>query len=112
MFISRQTMDGLKITCYSLIELVKYLLQNGMPEVKTESVNQDPLEEFFGCQQKIGRRNDNPYIYIYIYTFGYNANTIRIQRHISCTSGNTSGLKDKKNCWSDVTDYPVPKRKK
>ena len=108
MFISRQTMDGLKITCYSLIELVKFLLQNGMPEVKTESVNQDPLEKFFGYERKIGRRNDNPDIY----TFGYNANTIRIQRHISCTSGNTSGRKDKKNCWSDVTDDPVPKRKK
>ena len=108
MLMSRQTIDGLKMTCHSVRELVPFLLRNGMPEVYTEKFCTDPVEEFFGSERALGRRSDNPDIL----EFGYNANTIRVQRHISCTTGNTSGRNDSKKKWNDVSDDPVPKRTK
>ena len=108
MFLSWQTYEGLQITTYSVIEATKFLLQEGMEYVITERFCQDPIEEYFGSQRKIGRRSDNPDIKM----FGYNDNTIRIQRSVSCQSGNTRGRKDRKKAWVEVTDEPLPKRKK
>ena len=48
MFLSWQTYEGLKITVHSLIELIKYLLSEGVPYVLTERFCQDPLENYFG----------------------------------------------------------------
>ena len=42
----------------------------------------------------------------------HNSNTIRIERSISCQSGNTIGRKDKKKAWAEVTDEKLPCRKK
>ena len=53
MFISQQTYKGIKITTLSMIELIKFLLNNGVRYVLTERMSQDPLEVIF---------------YIYIYT--------------------------------------------
>ena len=108
MFISWQTYEGFKITVNSSIEATKFLLQEGMEFVLTERFCQDTLEEYFGNQRKLGRRSDNPDIR----TFGYNSNTIRIQRAVSCQSGNTRGRKDKRRTWEQVTDDPLPCRKK
>lgn len=69
---------------------------------------QDLVEEYFGSQRKLGRRNDNPDIR----TFDYNDNAIHIQQTISSQSGNTRGRKDKHKSWTEVTDYPLPSRKK
>ena len=107
MFLSRQTYEGLQITTYSVIEATKYLICQGVDFVLTERFCQDPVEEYFGNQRKLGRRNDNPDIR----QFGYNANTIRTQRSISCESGNTRGRKDKSRSWWNVSDDPVPCRK-
>ncbi|KAK3727599.1 hypothetical protein QZH41_005923 [Actinostola sp. cb2023] len=52
-----------------------------MEFVLTERFCQDPVEEYFGKQRKIGRRSDNPDIH----RFGYNNNTIRIQRGAICS---------------------------
>ena len=68
MFISWQTYEGLKITTYSVIEVVKFLLQEGFEKVLTERFCQDPVEEYFGNQRKLGRRCDNPDLA----QFGYN----------------------------------------
>lgn len=108
MFLSWQTYEGFQITTYSVIEATKFLLQEGMEYVLTERFCQDPIEEYFGSQRKIGRRSDNPDIKM----FGYNDNTIHIQRSVSCQSGNTRGRKDRKKAWVEVTDEPLPKRKK
>lgn len=78
MFISWQTFEGFQITVHSVIEVCKFLLQEGMEYVLTECFCQDVVEEYFGSQRKLGRRNDNPDIR----TFGYNDNSIRIQRSI------------------------------
>ena len=79
MFISWQTYEGFQISVFSVIEATKFLLQEGMEFVLTERFCQDPAEEYFGNQRKLGRRSDNPDIS----SFGYNNNTIRIQRAVS-----------------------------
>lgn len=108
MFLSWQTYEGLKITVHSVVEATKFLLNEGMEYVLTERFCQDPLEEYFGNQRKLGRRSDNPDMR----QFGYNNNTIRVQRAVTCQSGNTRGRKDKNKAWVNVSDDPVPKRKK
>ena len=104
MFISWQTYEGFKMTSFSAIEATKFLLEEGMEYVLTERFCQDPVEEYFGSQ--LGRRTDNPDIR----AFGYNNNTIRIQKSVSCQSGNTRGRRDKCRSW--VTHDPVPTRKR
>ena len=75
MFISWQTHEGLQITCYSLIEYVKFLLQSGVNYVLSEKFCQDDLENYFGKQRAIGCRRDNPTVR----DVGYNDNTIKSQ---------------------------------
>lgn len=106
MFLSWQTYEGLQISAYSVVEATKFLLNEEY--VLTERFCQDPLEEYFRNQRKLGRRNDNPNMKM----FGYNNNTIRVQRSVSCQSGNTRGRKDRDRSWVNVSDDPVPMRKK
>nr|XP_047143758.1 uncharacterized protein LOC105848490 isoform X1 [Hydra vulgaris] len=110
MFISWQTYEGLQITVMSVIELVKFLLKSGMPFVLTKKFNQDVLEEYFGRQRSLGRRNDNPTLY----QFGYQSNTLRLQRSIAPVTGNTKGGHGQKRevSWSVVDNKKLPKRKK
>lgn len=74
MFLTPQTYEGFKITVYSANEATKFLLSEGIDYVLTGRFCQDPVEEYFGNQRKLGRRNDNPDVY----SFGYHDNTIRI----------------------------------
>lgn len=78
MFISWQTHKGFKITVYSVIEATQFLLQECVDFVLTERFCQDPVEEYFGNQRKLGRRSDNSDIR----AFGYNNNASRIQREV------------------------------
>ena len=107
MFISWQTFEGFEIITYSVIELIKFLMSEGMEFVLTERFCQDPVEEYFGKQRQLGRRCNNPDLK----TFGYNDNTIRIQKSISCQRGNTRGRYDKRKNWENVTGEKLPKRK-
>ena len=107
MFISWQSYEGLQRTCFSVVEATKFLLKEGLEYIYTERFSQDCLEEYFGCQRKIGRRNENPDMNM----FGYNTNTLRVQRSISCETGNTQGRKDKKRMWEEVSEEPLKKRK-
>ena len=109
MFLSWQTFQGIQISAYSVIEITKYLLQNGAAFVLTEKFNQDVLEEYFGRQWALGRRNDNPSIY----KFGYNSNTIRMQRSVVPVTGNTRGAHPTKRrfSWYNVDNTPLNKRK-
>ena len=43
------------------IEATKYLLKEGFQFVLTERFHQDVLEEYFGYQRCIGRRDDNQF---------------------------------------------------
>ena len=96
-FISWQTYERFQISVFSVIEATKFLLQEGMEFVLTERFCQDP-EEYFGNQLKLGRRSEN----CDISSFGYNNNTIRIQRTVSCQSGNTRGRKDRSKAWEHI----------
>ena len=93
--ISKQTMEGLKITAFSMIECTRFLLRSGMPYVLTEKFTQDNLELYFGLQRTCGYRSDNPTLY----QFGYNDNGIRMKGSLSKTrvEGNTKGGQKKEN---------------
>ncbi len=108
MFLSAQTYEELRITVFSVIEATKFLLQNGMEFVLTERFSQDCLEEYFGRQRSLGRRNDNPSIF----QFGYNANTLRMQRSVVRSTGNTEGaIKYKRqHSWYNVDNMPLKRR--
>ena len=103
MFISWQTFEGIKITVYSMIELIKYLLSNGVSYILTERFCQDPLENYFGSQRSMGARKDNPPLR----DIGYNDNTIRNQKVFRPIQGNVAG-----NAAVEFSDEPVPCRKK
>ena len=108
MFIPRQSFEGIQITSNSFVECVTFLLNQGMEYVLTERFCQDPVEEYFGNQRKLGRRSDNPDFNQCL----YNDNTIRIQREVSIGSGNTRGKYDRKRAWENVTDEALPKLKR
>ena len=58
MFISKQTYNGLIISCKSLIGCRKFLLDEGAEYILSERFCQDILEEYFGNQKKL--KNENP----------------------------------------------------
>ena len=81
MFLSIQTYNGLKMSVYSHIEAIQFLLAEGFQYVLSERFMQDVIEDYFGHQRaKGGPRSDNPTVQ----QFGYNDLTIAAQRH--CTS--------------------------
>ena len=87
MFLSHQTYEGILITIYSVIESVKFLLQDGGTFVLTERFNQDVAEENFANHRGVGRRNENPSLH----QFGYDSNTLRMARAVVPMKGNTKG---------------------
>ena len=105
MFISWQTHEGLQITCHSLIECVKFLLQSGIHYVLSEKFCQDDLENYFGKQRAIGCRRDNPTVR----DVGYNANPIKGQFSIKPLGCNVYGHGGK---WNVIDNTSLPKRKK
>ena len=111
MFISRQTMEGIKITVHSVVECVKFLLSCGMEYVLTERFTQDLLELYFGLQRACGASNDNPTVQ----QFGWNDSAIRARGELAKArvEGNTKGGQKKhKHSWYAVNDEPLPKRSK
>ena len=107
MFLSYQTYNGIRITTYSIIECVQFLLSSGVPYVLTERFCQDPLENYFGQQRAINRRKDNPNLR----DIGYGDNAIRnIKASRSIIGGNVSstGLGN----LNVIDNNPVPCRKR
>ena len=82
MYISWQTDEAVRITTFSIINLIKYLLSNGVSHVLTERFCQDSLENYFG-QQAMGRRDNSN-----VRTFGYQDNTIRLSKVFRPIAGN------------------------
>lgn len=60
MLLSKQTIHGLRMTTMSVVECIKFLLQQGVPFVLTNHFNQDILEQHFGHYRHKGGHNDNP----------------------------------------------------
>ena len=108
MFLSLQTYVGLKISVYSHIEAIQFLLGVGFQYVLSERFMQDVLEDYFGHQHSKGGRSDNPTAQ----QFGYNDLTIAAQWDIvPVIRGNVGGHYEKKK-WVKVSDEPVHKQKK
>ena len=63
MLLSRQTLEGLKISVNSIVSCVKFLLNQGVDFVLTSSFNQDPLEQHFSHYRLKGGASDDPIVY-------------------------------------------------
>jgi hypothetical protein len=88
MFLSTQTSEGLKISIYSHIEAIQFLLAQGFQYVLSERFMQDVVEDYFGHQRAKGGWSDNPTAQ----QFGYNDLTIAAQRDIApVVRGNVGG---------------------
>ena len=107
MFLSRPTFEGLKISVYSLVEIVPFLLSEGFDYILVERFCQDILEEHFGDHRKLGGRAENPDVQ----KIGYQTNALRIQKKVTCHTGNTKGRYDKSQTWNDYSDEPLMKMK-
>ena len=107
-FLSSQTYEGFKITIYSHVEAIQFLLGEGFQYVLSARFMQDVLEDYFGHQRAKGGRSDNPTSQ----QFGHNDLTIAAQRDIApVTRSNLVGRYETKK-WYKVSDEPVRKRKK
>ena len=105
MFLSWQTYEALQITTFSIIDAIKYLLQNGVEYIFTERFCQDPLENYFGRQRAMGRRSDNPSLR----QFGYNDNTIRRTKAFKPIKFGNS--RDSSDLFT-ISDEPLPCRQR
>ena len=79
MCLSLQTCEGLKISAFSHVEAIRFLLSQGFQYVLSEQFMQDVLKDYFGHQCSKGARSDNPTAQ----QFGYNDLTIAPQRYIA-----------------------------
>ncbi|KAH8019232.1 hypothetical protein HPB51_018459 [Rhipicephalus microplus] len=62
MFASQVTMESLRVTLSSILELTNDLLAKGARYVLTGKLNQDPLERFFGITRSLEVTKDHPTI--------------------------------------------------
>ncbi|CAM1312591.1 PAH (predicted) [Pycnogonum litorale] len=111
-FISIQTYHGLVMTCRSLTDVIKFLLNKGMPYVLTSRFSQDVLESHFGRHRSFGRRADNPNLSQY----GYADNTLRVLRDVQFSimpKGNVTAPKNNSETKTSlvVDETPLKKRK-
>ena len=56
----------------------------------------------------LGRRAEYPDLQEYL----YNDNTMRVQKEVSLTSGNTKGRYDRKRSWQNISEEKIEKRKR
>ncbi|XP_071945700.1 uncharacterized protein [Antedon mediterranea] len=106
MCLSRETLDGLRITVNSFVKLTKELLAtDGVDYVLSEKLNQDPLEEYFSKQRGCGGRNENPTVH----QFQHNALTLQVAGARSVTGSIHSNTR--KSGFS-IDSTPFPKRTK
>ncbi|XP_064619457.1 uncharacterized protein LOC135482905 [Lineus longissimus] len=75
--LSRETLEGIRITVKSFVALARDLLMlPGVTFFLSEKLSQDPLEEYFSQQRGIGGRCDNPNVQ----QFSNNALKIQVAR--------------------------------
>ena len=85
MFLVWDAFESLLITVNLFVEATRYLLtEGGVSYVLSERFCQDYLENYFGRQWAIGRRQDNPNVW----DVGYNDNTIKSQYSVCVVAGN------------------------
>jgi hypothetical protein len=106
MMLSAQTLEGLKMTVYSFIEVVPYLLSlDGAEFILSERFNQDTVESYFAQQRARCGRGDNPAVQQVL----YNSQSIRTSRTLA--SEKSSNIQ-KRKLFHDVQNLSEPLRKK
>ena len=97
----------------SFLELVPLVLQlPGVSFFLSDKLNQDPLENFFGCIRQRGGVNNNPTIFEALES----TQTLRVINSVkvdACIRGNCRGRsKRKKFSYEEADiDMPLPKRR-
>ncbi|CAG7826113.1 unnamed protein product, partial [Allacma fusca] len=61
-FASAVTLESLRVTIRSSIEILEFLFNLGFSYVLTNKLNQDCLEKFFGIIRSMGGNDDHPTI--------------------------------------------------
>lgn len=98
----------------SFLELVPIILKiPGVSFFLSDKLNQDPLENFFGCVRQRGGVNDNPTIHEAMQS----TQTLRVINLIkmdACVRGNCRGRSKRKRFAFEEADIhqPLPKRRK
>ncbi|XP_022107675.1 uncharacterized protein LOC110988468 [Acanthaster planci] len=109
MTLSRETVEGIKITVHSFVELGKHLLkQPGVQYLLSEKFCQDPLEEYFSKQRGAGGSNENPSVE----QFGHNMLALHVAQ--GCVKASRRGncrLRDREDSSSIMDSTPLPRRK-
>ncbi|KAH6935928.1 hypothetical protein HPB50_011478 [Hyalomma asiaticum] len=62
MFASQMTVESLRVTLMSVLDIIDIMHSKGVPYVLTAKLNQDPLERFFGVVRTFGGDEDHPTI--------------------------------------------------
>lgn len=108
MTISQDTLEGLRMSVCSFVEMARYLLsQKPGLFLLSERFNQEPLESFFGQQRARGGRSDNPNVK----TFLQNTQAIRVQQTVAIGDG--GNVRKRKEQWTtDITDLSCPLKKR
>uniref|UniRef100_A0A1X7TM73 Transposable element P transposase-like RNase H C-terminal domain-containing protein n=1 Tax=Amphimedon queenslandica TaxID=400682 RepID=A0A1X7TM73_AMPQE len=110
LLLSDETLLGVRMSAYSLIDLVKFLFT--IPSVNSflsERLSQDPLENYFGQQRQRGV-NENPTCDEFL----KNNQALRVVSSIKVklTNGNTRGSILDEDRLTSVFTTPSPKRRK
>ncbi|KAH7978767.1 hypothetical protein HPB49_006698 [Dermacentor silvarum] len=62
LFASAQTVESIRVTLMSILSLIEFLDSKGVNYILTGSLNQDPLERFFGLLRSFGGDEDHPMV--------------------------------------------------
>ncbi|KAH9379295.1 hypothetical protein HPB48_006995 [Haemaphysalis longicornis] len=60
LFASAQTVESIRVTLMSVLSIIDFLHSKGVNYILTASLNQDPLERFFGLVRSFGGDEDHP----------------------------------------------------
>ena len=106
MQLSYQTLEGLELTVKSVVECVKFCLNEGMPFVMTERFNQDPVEQHFGVHRSKHGCNNNPTLE------EFNNCMVRVRTAGSQALAPWHGNTKRRLELSEIDDTAIPKRKR
>ncbi|KAK3932248.1 Transposable element P transposase [Frankliniella fusca] len=107
MIISHQSLEAIRITVHSFIEVAKFLMGKGAPYVSARKFNQDPLEQYFSDQRRVRGADNNPTAKQVLHS--------RVAFHAvgQMTSGGKRGnTEDTRQMEVDSTPLPVRKKPK
>ncbi|XP_077869321.1 uncharacterized protein LOC144360480, partial [Saccoglossus kowalevskii] len=106
MKLCRETLQGIRITVNSFVQVTKYLLsQPGVKCVLSERFNQDPLEAYFGNHRQMKGGNDAPSVV----QFCQNANALQLK---SSNLLRVSGSNVRISGDAPIDNSPLPNRRR